>query len=145
VNAAGDAEDVLREKNVTFLRFEVIYDLLNWVKQELEKLLVQEKIVTEVGRVKILAVFRTDKGGMTVGGRVEEGRARPGAKVRVKREGDIMGTGTLTTVQTGKQEVKEVPSGSECGMRYEGKVRIEAGDVLELYTEESKARKIVFQ
>ncbi len=138
------AEDELHEKQIPFFRYEVIYDLINWVKVELEKLLDQEKIINDVGRLKVLAIFRTDKGAQTLGGRVEEGKARPGVRVRVKRSGQIVGEGKITTCQTGKQEVKEVPSGSECGVRFEGRDRVEIGDVLEFYTEESKTRKIVF-
>ena len=144
VNPMPTAEVLLREKNISFLRYEVIYDLLNWVKDELEKLLEKEKIVTELGNLKVLAIFRTDKGAMTVGGRVEEGKVKPDALVRVKRGGEIVGTGKISSCQVGKQTVKEAPAGTECGVRYEGKTKIEEGDVLEVYTEESKARKIVF-
>ncbi|MFA5937237.1 MAG: translation initiation factor IF-2 [Candidatus Paceibacterota bacterium] len=145
VNVPRPAEDAINEKKVPLFRYDVIYDLINWVKVEMEQLLDQEKIVTEVGRMKVLAIFRTDKGGMTVGGRIEDGKVKKDVRVRVKRGGEIIGDGKIITCQSGKQEVKEVPSGSECGVRYEGKVRIEAGDVLEFYTEESKARKIIFQ
>ncbi len=145
VNATPVAQDNMREKGVPFIRYEIIYDLLNWVKGELEKMLDQEKIVTEVGTFKILAIFRTDKGAMTIGGRVEQGKLKKDTLVRVKRGGEIIGNGKITTVQSGKTEVKEVPSGSECGARFEGKVKIEVDDVFEVYTEESKARKIIFQ
>ena len=139
------AEESMREHGVPFLRYEVIYDLIDWVKEELQKLLSHERIVTELGNLKILAVFRTDKKAMTVGGRVEKGKIVKDALVRVKRDGEVIGKGKITELQTGKQAVKEVPSGTECGLRYEGKVKIEKGDVLEAYTEESKERTIVFE
>lgn len=145
VNPTASAEESIRDKNLQFLRFEVIYDLIDWVKQEMEKLLDQEKIITEIGNLKVLAIFRTDKGAMTVGGRVENGKLTNGAFARVKRNGEILGTGKITSCQTGKQEVKEVPSGTECGLRFDGKTRIEVGDVLEFYTEESKAKKLVLE
>ncbi|HYE60310.1 MAG TPA: translation initiation factor IF-2, partial [Candidatus Kapabacteria bacterium] len=56
------AQETMNEKEIPYQHFEIIYDLLNWVKGELEKMLDQEKIVTELGIVKILAIFRTDKG-----------------------------------------------------------------------------------
>ncbi len=145
VNATPNADESMRDKHMTFLQFDVIYDLIDWVKQELEKMLDQEKIVTEIGNAKILAVFRTDKGAMTVGGRIETGKVKRDCFARVKRGGEIVGIGKIATCQTGQQEVKEVPSGTECGMRFEGKTRIEVNDVLEFYTEESKSRKIVFE
>lgn len=145
VQANPLADASMRDKGVEFLRFEVIYDLIDWVKAQLEKLLDKEKIITEVGRCKVLAVFRRDKGAMTIGGRVEDGKARKDVLARVKRGGEIVGVGKIVSCHLGKQEVKEVTTGTECGLRFEGKMRVEEGDVLEFYTEESKARKIVFQ
>ncbi len=138
-------EEKLREKNVPYKHFKIIYGLTDWVKEELETLLDHEMIVTEIGILKVLAIFRTDKNAMTIGGRVEEGKLIKGAKVRVKRAGEIIGVGVLTQLQSGKSEVKKAPAGTECGMRYEGKVKIEADDILEAYTEESKVRKIEFK
>lgn len=145
VHAAPDAENAIREKNITFLRYKVIYDLINWVKEELEKMLPKETLVKESGIFKVIAIFRTDKQSMIVGGRVEDGRVAKETLARVKRSGDIVGIGKISHVKSGKQEVKEVPSGSECGIQFDGKIKLEVGDVLEVHTEESKVRKIVFK
>lgn len=136
------AEESMRERNVEFKQYSVIYDLIDWMREELEQLLESESIVHELGNVKILKVFRTDKKAMTIGGRVESGKLKKGAKVRVKRDGEEIGKGTLVELQTGMTPVKEVPAGTECGMRYEGKVVIEKDDVLEAYEVETKERKL---
>jgi translation initiation factor IF-2 len=145
VNPTPMAEESIREKNIEFLRFDVIYDLINWIKDELEKMLDKEKIVTEIGRMKVLAIFRTDKGAMTIGGRVEDGKVQKDSFTRIKRNKEIIGTGKVVMCKMGQSEAKEVPSGTECGLRIEGKVKIEEGDILEFYTEESKVRKIIFE
>jgi translation initiation factor IF-2 len=41
------------------------------------------------------------------------------------------------------QEAKEVPGGSECGVEYNGKLKLEEGDILEAYKEEKKEKKLV--
>ncbi|MBT4121106.1 MAG: translation initiation factor IF-2 [Candidatus Magasanikbacteria bacterium] len=145
VNPTPSAEETMREKDIQFLRYEIIYDLINWAKEELEKLLSTEKIITELGRLKIIAIFRTDKKAMTVGGRVTEGKITAGVRVRVKRKGELVEVGTVSKCQVGQQNMNEVPAGTECGVRYEGKEKIEEGDLLEFYREESKAKKIVFE
>lgn len=144
VKPTPSATDSINEKNLQFKEYNVIYHLIEWVKEELEKLLDTEKIITEVGNLKVLGIFRTDKKAMTIGGRVESGKVVKGAKVRVKRDGEIIGEGIIATVQRGQSEAKEAPAGTECGLRFEGKTKIEIDDVLEFYTEESKARKIEF-
>ena len=145
VNPTPKAEEILREKGVPFMRFDIIYDLIDWVKNELEKLLDKEKIVTEIGNLKVLAIFRTDKNAMTIGGRVENGKVKKNCFFRIKRDKEIIGTGKVAMCKTGQSETQEVPSGTECGLRIEGKGKVEEGDILEFYTEESKVRKIVFE
>lgn len=145
VNPTPSAEKLMMEKEVAFTRYDVIYDLFNWVKAELEKMLSSEKIATEVGKVKVLAIFRTDRGMMTVGGRVLDGKVKINTLARVIREGVNMGSGKIVQCKVGPQDVKEAIEGTECGMRFEGKVKIEVDDSLEIYTEETKARKIVFE
>ncbi|MFA5813787.1 MAG: translation initiation factor IF-2, partial [Patescibacteria group bacterium] len=144
VNATSTAEELMRDEKISFLRYDVIYDLINWVKDELEKLLDAEKIVTELGNLKVLGIFHTEKNAITVGGRVENGKAKKKALVRIKRNGEIIGPGEVAELQQGKQSVKEVSSGTECGLKIESKTKIEEGDVLEFYSEESKIRKIIF-
>ncbi len=143
VSATPIAEQLMQEKNIVFKRYDIIYDLINWVKEDLEKLLAVEKITTEIGRIKVLAIFRTDKNAITVGGRVEEGKVFPNTLARVKRGGLIIGTGKITQCQVGQAVMKEVVQGTECGLRFEGKAKIEVDDVLEIYKEESKSRKLI--
>ncbi len=145
VNPASNAEIDMKEKGISFARYDVIYDLMNWVKEKLGEMLSDETIVTEEGNLKVLAIFRREKKAMTVGGRVENGKAVSGAKVRIKRDGEIIGEGTCNTLQSGPSVVKQVPAGSECGVGFVGKDEILEGDVLEFYTEFNKARTIVFE
>ena len=144
VNPNSSADELMRDKNIPFLHYDVIYDLINWVRDQLEKLLDVEKIVTELGRLKVAAIFRNEKHVMIVGGRVEDGKIPRDSLCRVRRKDEIVGTGKITKCQVGQQEMKEVPNGTECGVQFEGKVKIEVGDVLETYKEESKIRKIIF-
>ncbi|HRH23856.1 MAG TPA: hypothetical protein PK295_04490, partial [Candidatus Magasanikbacteria bacterium] len=140
----GVAKDIIREEEIPFTEYSVIYNVINWVKEELGKLLSDEKIVTEVGTLKVLAIFRKEKDSMIVGGRVEAGKAIKISLARIKREGLVIGKGRISDCKLGQGSVKEVGQGTECGLKFEGTTRIEVGDVLELYTEETKAREIVF-
>lgn len=137
-------KELIREENVPFTEYSIIYNVINWVKEELGKLLSDEKIITEVGTFKVLAIFRKEKDSMIVGGRVEAGKAVKTSRARVKRDGVVMGTGKITDCKLGQSSIKEVGQGTECGLKFEGSTKAEIGDVLELYTEETKAREIVF-
>ena len=144
VNATPLAGSMMREENVQFLEYDIIYDLIDWVKEELGRLLSDEKIITELGNMKVVAIFRKEKGAMIVGGKIESGKVTKTCLARVKHEKLDMGNGKITECRLGQSIAKEVHEGMECGVRFEGKTKIEVDDVLEFYTEETKAREIQF-
>jgi len=131
-----------REKVVDVMKFTVIYDLFNDIVDRLNALLPKEAIVTELGKAEVAAIFRTESDKMIVGVKVREGKLHPEAKLRIWRGGEIMDEGKIYALQSGKTNVKEVAAGQECGLGFSGKFKLEEGDILEAYTEESKARKI---
>ena len=143
VSPNSSANEMIIERGVNFKPYKIIYDLLNFVKDELEKLLNPEVVITELGNFKVMAIFRTEKNLMILGGRAEKGKLQKDAKVRVKREGEIIGAGKILKLQLNKQDTNEVPEGTECGMQYEGKLHVEVGDLLEAYKEEKKDKKLV--
>jgi len=138
------AGSMMREEEVPFLEYNIIYDLIDWVKEELGRLLSDEKIITEIGNMKVAAIFRKEKGAMIVGGKIESGKVMKNVFARIKHDKLEMGTGKITECRLGQSIAKEVHEGMECGVRFEGKDKIEVDDVLEFYTEETKAREIQF-
>ena len=142
VKPSPSAEEILKEKNVPFSQFKIIYDLTDWVRQEMEKLLEYEIITTELGTLKVKAIFRTEKNAMIVGGVVTGGKIKKDSLIRVMRAGEEVGRGKLVSCQIGQQNEKQVPEGSECGISFEGKTRIYVDDELEVYIEEKKIRTL---
>lgn len=145
VTPAPIAQNMIQDKNIQFLQFSVIYNLLDFVKAELKKLLNPEKIVIELGKLRVAAIFRTAKNSMIVGGRVENGKLKKDARARVRRDGEVIGIGKLAQLQSGKQTVNELPEGNEGGLQFDGKVKLEVGDVLEAFTEEEKEKKLILE
>ncbi len=143
VTTTSQSFEMIQTLGVQYFEYKIIYDLLNKVKAELEKLLLPEIVLTELGNFKVVAIFRTAKGAMVVGGRVESGKLQKDAKIRVRRAGEEIGAGKITQLQSGKQAVNEVPQGNECGLEFTGKLKLEEGDVLEAFKEEKKYKKLV--
>ncbi len=135
-------EVVAREKGVECKSYKIIYELFDDVVTKLNALLPQEVIVTELGKAEVAGIFRTEPGKMIIGVRVREGKLLVNAKVRVWRGDDILGEGVIETLQAGKTSTKELSGGQEGGMLFKGKIKLQLEDRLEVYTEESKARKI---
>lgn len=137
------ANEMMMDRTVNFKPYSIIYDMFDYIKDELEKLLNPELIVTEFGALKVIAIFRTEKNKMILGGQVKNGKFVKGSKLRVRRGGEIIGLGTVSQLQIGKQNINEAMEGTECGLQYEGKVKVEEGDILESYKEEKKEKKLV--
>lgn len=143
VTASPLAQQMMDNTGVVFEKDRIIYNLLNHVKKQLEKLLNPELVTTELGNFKVVAIFRTERNLMIVGGRVEMGKLIRDCFVRVKRGGEIIGKGKLLKLQVAKQDMNELPAGTEGGVQFEGKMRLEVGDILEAYIETKKEKKLV--
>ncbi len=136
VKTNSEVEEFIREKNVKVKNFSIIYDLIKYVKEEMKELIEDEIIRREVGKIKVLAIFRTEAKSQIIGGKVIEGEAEENSQVEVLREDKFEAEGKISQLQSGKQDVPKVEIGEECGMYYNGKPVVEVGDILSLYKEE---------
>jgi translation initiation factor IF-2 len=130
-----------REK-VKILTFEVIYDLVEKIRKFMEKIVTPTIVREELGKVKVLAIFLSGKNRQIVGGKVIEGEIKKGALIEVIREEQTIGKGKLINLQRDKKDVEKVIKGKDCGILFEGNVKIEKGDILLIYTQEKRKPEI---
>jgi len=142
VRMSPTIEILVREKQVVVKTYSVIYDLIKFVKDEMQLLVKPEINRIELGRLKVLAVFRTENNNQIVGGKVLDGVIKNNSLIDVKRGDDFIVSGRLTRLQAGKQDVEEVTKDIEAGLKYEGKPVIVVGDILQVYREERIVDKI---
>ncbi len=135
-------EEMVRNKEVEVKSYSVIYDLINDVKEKLESMVEYDVSVVDLGRLKVLAIFRTETKKQIVGGKVLDGKLENETIVDVERKGEILTRGKMTSLQAGKQEVSFVEEGDECGMVFEGNPIIEEGDILIIRKEERTKSKL---
>jgi len=135
-------EILVRERQVTVKLFSIIYDLIKYAKEEMQFLVKPEINRVDLGRLKVLAVFRTENDSQIVGGKVLDGELQNNALIEVKRGDDFIVSGKLARLQSGKQDVNMVEKDQEAGIKFEGKPLIEVGDILVVYKEERVVNKI---
>ena len=123
-------EGLVRDKNVEVMSFDIIYKLIEDIGKRLKDIIEPEFERVSVGRLKVLAIFRTENSAQIVGGKVIEGNVEKDVDIEVMREKESICKGKLTNLQSGKQDVKVVETDEECGLSYEGKPLIEVGDIL---------------
>lgn len=142
VKISPTAAKLAREKKIAIKNYNVIYHLINDVKAEMQKLVEPEVRRIDLGKLKVMVVFRTESKRQIIGGKITEGRAEMDSLIEVARAGQIVAAGKLAKLQAGKQDVANVEAGSECGIQYEGNPVIQVGDELYFYKEEKIIKKI---
>ncbi|PZF75803.1 translation initiation factor IF-2 [Aestuariivirga litoralis] len=142
VRASSQARDAAERAGIEIRYYNIIYDLVDDIKQAMAGKLAPELRETFLGNAKILEVFNITKVGKVAGCQVTEGNVQRGAKVRLIRDNVVIHEGTLSTLKRFKDEVKEVPVGQECGMAFENYQDIRAGDVIECFRVEKVQRTL---
>jgi len=130
------------EKKVTARAFKIIYELLDLVKEKINSMVEIEIREVDLGKVKVLAIFKKDKIGQVIGGAVTDGKVALNAKARLMRDGLDLERLTIVELQSGKQSVTDVMAGGQCGMKVTGKLDVHEGDVLEVYQEEKVIKTV---
>jgi len=143
VKVNKDTRNEADRKKITIITFDIIYDLSQAVRNLMEKFLKPEIERSDVGKIKVLAIFHKGKNRQTIGGKVIGGEAEKGVKIEVIRGEETIGTGgKIVSLQKDKKEADKAIKGQECGILYEGNIKIEQGDILELYTEGKKKSEL---
>lgn len=128
------AEDA-RGSNVEVGYYDVVYTLLDEIQAKVMSTLAPPPPGVLVGRALIKKVFRIGKLGKIAGCEVSEGVIKMESKVRVMRgKRNSIYTGTLTSLKVVKEQVTEVPNGSDCGISFDDFQNFEEGDVIECFT-----------
>jgi translation initiation factor IF-2 len=133
VRANTQAKSAADRDGVEIRYYNIIYDLVDDVKSAMSGMLDPTLREIFLGNAEILEVFNISKTGKVAGCRITEGKVERGAKVRLIRDSVVIHEGTLSTLKRFKDEVKEVPSGQECGMAFANYEDIRAGDVIECF------------
>ncbi len=142
VKVKSKATIISQEKGVEIKIFDVIYDLIDEVKMRLEKLLEPEIILIPTGEVRISRIFSANKNRMILGGKVGKGQIKKGMRARVLRDRKEIGRGEIMGLQQQRAEVNTVDKGNECGVDFKCNFTIERGDVIEIFEEQKKERKL---
>lgn len=144
VNMSASIRHLAARLGVQVRLYRVIYELLDDVKREMEKLLSPDVKEQELGKLTIKGVFRTSKDKIIAGGLVTSGKIVPELLARVMRNKEQIAEVEVLTVEKNQQEAKEVFEGDMCGLSLKSnkKLQLEIGDKLEFFKRELVARKL---
>lgn len=145
VGIEESAHKLAEKDGITIASYDIIYELIERVRTEMGALLAPEIKRNVFGKLKVLAVFKTESRSQIVGGKVTSGKAVRGALIDIVRGNTFIRVGKLGQLQTKKEDVPEVKEGLEAGFRVDRGDSIEdikEGDILEIYEEERVQRSL---
>jgi len=137
-----DAKELSRKESVEIKLYDVIYEVIEDVRKALEGLLEPAIKETILGRAEIKQIFRAAKGEPVAGSLVLEGKVVENARARLIRGDKIVQEGAITSIRRFKDPVKEVKSGTECGIRLANLIDIQEGDIIEVFKMEKVPQKL---
>ena len=128
------AQRLAQIEGVDIRSYTVIYKLVEDIEAALQGLL--EPVYKEQvdGHAEVLQIFKAGRQLVIGGCRVTDGKLTRGAQVRVQRKNEVVYTGTIQSLRRGKDDVREVSTGFECGITLEDFNALEVGDIIETYS-----------
>ncbi len=142
VGVFPEARKLAKAEGVMIKTYRVIYELLNDVKDLLASLLEPETVEEVIGQAEVKQVFHVPRTGNVAGCIVINGVIRRDAHVRVKRDGETVYEGRIASLKRFKDDVREVASGYECGIKVDGFEKIKEGDIIEAYEIKKVQKKL---
>ena len=132
VSTIKTAARLAETEDISIKTHRIIYELLEDVAKQVGKLVEPTIDETEVGQAVIKAEFEI-KANRIAGCQVSSGVLATGMLVHMKREGQPVGDSKIASLQQGKEKVKQVGVGGECGVAFSPALDFKIGDVLISY------------
>lgn len=133
VRPSSDARALAEKEGIEIRLYSIIYDAINEVTDGIEGMLEPEKKEEVTATAFVKQIFKISRIGTIAGSLVKEGKLVKSAKVRLIRDGIVVYTGELSSLKRGKDDVKEVSAGMECGIGIANFNDIKDGDVIEAF------------
>ncbi len=141
IKVEGMAVPAAKREGVQVKLYSIIYELVDQIKEAMAGLLDPEHRETVIGHAEVKQVFQLSKG-IVAGCLVTDGRIARAGRARVLRKRQPVYDGGISTLRRFQDDVKEVRSGLECGIKLGDFNEYQVGDIIECYQLEQIAQKL---
>jgi translation initiation factor IF-2 len=141
VKVENMAVSAARGEGVQVKLYSIIYELIDQIKEAMAGLLEPELRETVIGHAEVKQIFELSRG-IVAGCLVTDGRIARAARARVLRRRQPVYDGGISTLRRFQDDVKEVRSGLECGIKLGDFSEYQVGDIIECYQLEQTAQKL---
>jgi translation initiation factor IF-2 len=142
VKPSKEAKKLAENEKIKISSYNIIYEVLDYIKQKMSGLLSPDIQETVTGTAQILEIFKVSGAGKVAGSKVMEGEIATASDVRIIRDGAIIYTGKVGTLFREKNQVKQVSNGQECGITVKDYMDFQKNDTIEAFSVTSTDRMI---
>ncbi len=142
VKPTKEAKKLAEQNKVNIYPFNIIYEVIDFVKKKMSGLLspeIEEKII---GSAQILEIFKVSKVGKVAGSKVLDGEIIQNSNARIIRDGSIIFNGKINSIFREKNQTKNVSAGLECGITLKDFSDFQKKDIIEVYNSTKTERSI---
>ncbi len=139
---ASSVRRTAEENNVEVRLYNVIYELIEEIKDAMRGKLEPEVRETKIGTAEVQQVFHVSRTGRIAGCIAREGTIRRGAGAELYRNGELIYKGRIHSLRRFQDDVREVRGGLECGIRLDNCNDLQEGDVIEAMETEKLPREL---
>ncbi len=133
VRPTARIKDIAERENVDIRFYDIIYKLVDDIKNAMAGLLAPVQKEVYLGQAEIRQIFHLPKIGNIAGSYVMDGKITRNAGVRLLRDGVVVYTGKIASLKRHKDDAREVVKGNECGIGLENFNDIKEGDLIEAF------------
>ena len=134
VRPNNKTSDLAKENDIEIRLYNIIYKVVEDMEDAIKGMLdpvYEEKVV---GTAEVRQIFKFSKIGNIAGCHVTSGAVKNGLDARIIRDGIVIYTSKIASLQREKDQVKEVNSGYDCGLTILDYQDIREGDIVEVFT-----------
>ena len=142
VKPSKEAKKLAENENIKISSYNIIYEVLDYIKQRMSGLLTPDVQETITGTAQILEIFKVSGAGKVAGCKITDGEINGTSDVRLIRDGTIIYTGKVGSLFREKNQVKQVNNGQECGITIKDYIDFQKDDTIEAFNIISKERTI---
>ena len=142
VKPTKEAKSASEKEKVIIANFNIIYEVLDFIKSKMSGLLTPEVEEKIIGSAEILEIFKVSKVGKVAGSKVIEGEISQESNARVIRDGAIIFNGKIGSIFREKNQTKKVEAGLECGITLKDFNDFQKKDIIEVYNSKTTERRV---
>ncbi len=131
-SVSSKLEQLIQIRKLTLIKSDIIYEILEWVEEQILANTKHETKEIILGEAKVLAIFKSEKNNQFVfGGEVISGKITDSKEVKIIRGQQIIGKYEIVELQRNKVKATEINISQQFGISIKGKQKIQVGDIMQ--------------